>query len=89
MTETEIMDTTIETIQKALNAGDVLISRDTQAMDVRGWDSLSHTVVLMSLEDAFNCELPMERTFQLKNVGELVDLISEMIATEKVQSHEI
>lgn len=84
MTETEIMGKTIETIQKALNAGDVSISRQTKAMDVRGWDSLSHTVVLMSLEDAFDCELPMDRTFQLKNVGELVDLISEMISIEKV-----
>ena len=57
----------------------VEITRATRAMDVRGWDSLSHTMVLMQLEDGFEIQLPMDRALRLGNVGEMVDLIAELL----------
>jgi len=60
--------------------GTVSITRETRAMDVRGWDSLSHTMILMQLEDGFGVRLPMDRVLRLGTVGDLVDLIGELQA---------
>jgi acyl carrier protein len=77
-----ILEKVVQTIQASLNTGPTHINRQTRAMDVRGWDSLSHTVILMSLEETFECRLPMDRVFQLKNVGDLVDLLAEILPAE-------
>ncbi len=57
------------------------IDRDTTAPDVDGWDSLSHTVLLLAIEKHFGVRLPMEEVFDLDTVGDLVDLIVEAKAS--------
>ena len=39
----------------------------------------THTMVLMQIEDGFGIRLPMDRVLALGSVGELVDLISELL----------
>lgn len=78
----EILKRAGEIIRDALQCGAVEITRETRAMQVRGWDSLSHTMILMQLEDGFNVRLPMERVLGLGSVGELVDLIAEILTAE-------
>lgn len=79
MTSEQILEKIAQTIRGVLNSGPIPITRQTRALDVRGWDSLSHTVILLGLEEAFQCELPMDRLFQVKNVGDLADLVTEII----------
>lgn len=55
------------------------ITPDTVATDVAGWDSLSHTVLLLKVEDAFGIELPEEEVFDLKNVAELAALVKRVL----------
>lgn len=81
MSADEILIQTARIIRDTLECGPVPIARETQAMHVRGWDSLSHTMILMQLEDGFGVRLPMERVLRLGTVGELVDLIAEIKAT--------
>ena len=80
MQKEHILDETGRIIRDALQCGPVAITRDTQAMDVRGWDSLAHTMILIQLEDGFNVRLPTDRVFGLNTVGDLVDLIGELKA---------
>ena len=56
------------------------VTRATNSADVDGWDSLSHSLLILGVEDEFGVDLPLDRTFELQNVGELVDLID---ATER------
>jgi acyl carrier protein len=56
------------------------IDRDTTSADVAGWDSLSHSLLLMAIEDHFGIELPLDRVYEAANVGELVDLVAELKA---------
>jgi acyl carrier protein len=49
-------------------------------MEVRGWDSLSQTMILLKIEDAFGIQIPVERAITLADVGQLVDLISDLTA---------
>lgn len=78
MTAEAILARTGEIIRETIQCGPVPITRATQAMDVRGWDSLSHTMILLRLEDGFGITLPMERVFGLGTVGDLADLIAEL-----------
>lgn len=59
----------------------VAIGPQTTSADVDGWDSLSHSLLIMNVEEEFGFDLPFERVYQLANVGELVALLGEM--TEK------
>jgi acyl carrier protein len=68
-------------IRDTIGCGPVEITRVTRAMDIRGWDSLSHTMVLMQLEEGFGVQLPMDRVLRLGNVGEMVDLIAELLSS--------
>ncbi|HEY5411449.1 MAG TPA: acyl carrier protein [Caulobacteraceae bacterium] len=54
------------------------ISRGTIALDIDGWDSLSHTTLVLDIEKHFGIRLPPDRVYELVDVGELVDLIAEV-----------
>lgn len=51
------------------------VTRETIAEDVPGWDSLSHTILMLALEDEFGVTLPSD-THGFANVGQLVDVIA-------------
>ncbi len=51
----------------------------TVAPDIRGWDSLSHTVFIMNVEQEFGIEFPLETISSLGNVSDLVMAISELL----------
>jgi acyl carrier protein len=50
----------------------VHLESTTTAHDIEGWDSLSHTIFLIDIEEHFGIQIPIEQTYALKNVGELV-----------------
>lgn len=75
-----ILKKTGQIIRETIRCASAPITRATRAMDVRGWDSLSHTMILIQLEDGFGIRLPMDRVLRLSTVGDLVDLIAELIA---------
>ncbi|MBI5381348.1 MAG: acyl carrier protein [Opitutae bacterium] len=78
MTSEEILPQLTRIIIEVAHCGPVPINRATRALDVRGWDSLTHTTILMQIEDHFGLRLPLERVLNLRNVGELADLIAEL-----------
>ena len=65
-------------IRRTFRCPGAVITRETTAMDIDGWDSLSHTGLMLEIEERFEIELPPERMFDLADVGELVDLIVQV-----------
>jgi acyl carrier protein len=53
----------------------VSITRETTSVDINGWDSLSHSLFILGVEDEFGLDLPLDKTYELRNIGDLVDLI--------------
>ena len=51
------------------------ISDTTTSSDIEEWDSLSNLVLICELELAFGIKFSMEELMDIKNVGELVDII--------------
>lgn len=62
-------------------ASDAVITRSTNSADIRGWDSLSHTLILMTIESHFNIQLPLEEVLLVKNVGDLEDIVSRILTS--------
>jgi acyl carrier protein len=79
MTEQQILDALAVAIAEEIGAKGVIVTRDTQAADIGGWDSMGHGRIIANLEDALGVELDMDRAFAIANVGELVDLVREAI----------
>lgn len=57
------------------------ISRTTQAEDIDGWDSLTHTVLLVAIEKHFGIRLDYERVLDVEDVGGLVDFVAGVVHT--------
>lgn len=81
MSEREVMDRVravmISTFRVPAGA---TIDDATTSADIEGWDSLSHAMLIMGIEEEFKLTLPFDRIYQLDNVGALVRLIRELDA---------
>lgn len=75
MTENEILERLADLIQRTFQDDTVDVSRETTALDVDGWDSLSHTVLILRVETTFGITIPVEQVVSLRNVGDLVEAI--------------
>jgi acyl carrier protein len=78
MDEDPILPIVAQIIRDTFHCPFAEITRETTAMDIDGWDSLSHTDLIMAIEDRFGVELPADQMFDLEDVGELVDLIANL-----------
>jgi acyl carrier protein len=54
------------------------IHETTRATDVNGWDSLSHLIVLTSIEKRLKVKFPLAEAYDAENVGALVDLVTRI-----------
>jgi acyl carrier protein len=46
------------------------------ANDVDSWDSLSHMVLIVEIEKAFNIKFKLRELNKMKNVGDMIDLLA-------------
>ncbi len=53
----------------------VAVTPGTTSADIDGWDSLTHSVLIMRVEEEFGVELPFDRVFDLENLGALAELV--------------
>ncbi len=75
MTDDATLQELAAIIRRTFRQPGLEIARETTAMDVDGWDSLSHTMLILQVEKSFGVRLPADRVHELEDVGELADLI--------------
>lgn len=56
----------------------VPITPATTSADIDGWDSLSHTMLIMNVEEAFGIDLPLEEIIELENLGALAEVVRKV-----------
>lgn len=78
MSRVEITTALQAIIRETFAAPNAVVSDDTVASDVPGWDSLSHTVLLFEIEERFGVELPADVEFD--NLGQLITAIGSTTA---------
>lgn len=55
-----------------------VVTDDTVADDIDGWDSLSHTVLMIRLQNAFGIRIPEAVAADAATVGELTAAVAEI-----------
>ena len=48
-----------------------VITPETTAADLDGWDSVSHATLIMMIEEKYGVRFPDDEIFRFENVGEL------------------
>lgn len=56
------------------------ITRESNASNVEGWDSLAHINLISAIEQEFGIRFALGELEELKNVGDMVDLMEQKLA---------
>ena len=77
MVDNPSFDEYAQLVAQVFNADPAKIRRSTQARDVTGWDSISHALLIMKIEESFGVEFSDEEIYTLPDVGALYDRTME------------
>ncbi|HXS06060.1 MAG TPA: acyl carrier protein [Rhizomicrobium sp.] len=80
MDKSVILDTLTDVFRKVLDDPAITLTPETTAEDVENWDSLNHVFIVVEVEQRFGIKFQAAEMEELKNVGELVDLIERRLA---------
>lgn len=59
---------------------EIVVTDETTAADIEDWDSLTHITLIAEVESAFSIKFSMKAVLDMKNVGEMADLIEKSLA---------
>ena len=60
----------------------LVITRDSNASTVEDWDSLAHVNLVTAIETKYRIRFALGELQELKNVGDMIDLIQEKLAVK-------
>jgi len=58
-----------------LDLPDLVLTRESNASNVEGWDSLAHVNLVTAIQQRYKIKFALGELQELKNVGEMIDLI--------------
>jgi acyl carrier protein len=67
-----IMDSLTEVFRSVFEDDSIVLKPEMTANDVEGWDSLSHVVLILAIENRFHVKFNQKDLLTQKNVGDLV-----------------
>lgn len=76
MNKTEIFEKLTDIFRDVFDDEGITLTEATTAADIEDWDSLTHITLLSAVEEEFDVKFGMKAVQNLKNVGELADLIA-------------
>lgn len=79
MERNEILKRVEVIFREELEQEDLVLSDETTADDVDGWDSLSHVQLVAAMEEAFGIEFKSREILSWDNVGDLIDSIEKKV----------
>lgn len=79
MDQDEVMNRIQRVFDDVFNDG-VQARQDLSANEVEEWDSLTNAAILMAIESEFGVQVSPGEAQSLKNIGELVSLITRRAA---------
>lgn len=82
MNKDAILDKLLAVFRDVFEDDELEISATTTAEDVDGWDSLMHVSLMINVERAFGVKFSSTQVASLKNVGELIDLVTARLAAK-------
>ena len=80
MDEKKIYEKLNEIFQDIFDDDELEVTAETTAADIEDWDSLVHVNLVISVEKSFGIKFKMEEFITMKNVGNMVNLISAYLS---------
>jgi acyl carrier protein len=62
-----------------LDLPDLQLTRQSNASNVEGWDSLAHVNLVMGIEKRYKIKIALRELQDLKNVGDMADLVQRKL----------
>jgi acyl carrier protein len=75
MTRADTLQAIREIMMNVLDVRHLDIDETTSAKDVKGWDSLTHVRLIMTVERKFKVKFKHSEVDSLSNIGDMVRLI--------------
>jgi acyl carrier protein len=79
MENAEITEKLTLIFRKLFNNGSLIIKDELTANDVVGWDSLSHMLLITEIENSFSIKFKLKDLNKMRNVGDMIDIISSKL----------
>lgn len=79
MTREEAYEKLNEVFRDVFDDDEITVNDATTASDIPDWDSLEHINLIVAVEEAFSIKFNMGEVNDLKNVGEMVDIIVKKV----------
>ena len=76
MEKIEILTKVQDIFRDLLDNESIVLTSETTADDVDGWDSLVHIQLIVAIEKYFKIKFTSREILTWKNVGEMIDCIS-------------
>jgi len=73
------MQTLNEIFCEVFEDDEIELNEEMTANDVEGWDSLSHVVLILAVENRFGIKFGQKELLTFKNVGDLAQAIESKI----------
>lgn len=77
MDRQEVFKRINDIFQDVFDDDELVVTDETCADDVEEWDSLRHITLVSAVERAFGVKFSMKEVLEMKNVGEMADILVE------------
>ena len=75
----DILDELQPIFQDIFEDDDLLITAESSADSVEGWDSLAHIVLIFAIEQEFKIKFALGELEAMKDVGDMVELMQKKL----------
>jgi acyl carrier protein len=83
VTGADILSQVRDIIADVLDQPDLQVTPATTAENVDGWDSFNHINIVVAIESHFGIKIHTAEIEELRNVGELVEVVERKLKTKK------
>ena len=80
LSDSQILNMIQDTVRTVFGNKSIQVTPTTTALDVNGWNSLSHMIFMTQIEKQFDVSFSDEEIFSMGNIGELAKLISSHLS---------
>lgn len=77
MNKNDIVKRLTEVFRDVFDDDSIVINENTTSADIEDWDSIEHINLIGAVEDEFSMRFKMKEVSGMKNVGEMIAIISE------------
>lgn len=80
MERNEIVEKLTAVFQEVFSDSSLVLNDDMTANDVEKWDSLTHMLMISTVEERFGVKFKLKELNRLKKVGDIIAILSEKLA---------